>query len=270
MLVSSLASLHDSEQAMKDKDYWFLLRGLARENGHWHDVLPMLREHYPHSEFHCLDQPGCGQRYQQRSPWHIDQTVEILRTEYLAHKREARKCYIVGLSLGGMIAVAWATKYPEDFYGCVLINTSMPGINARFDRLRPQALLAMLKSFIYLGNTAKREQQLLNLVSNYQHTRERLLPSWVAIQRQRKVRAANYLRMLYSATTFKAPQQAPFAQTLILKARHDRLINARCSDQIQAVWQVPLAEHPTAGHDLTSDEPSWVLEQIVAWRSKHP
>ena len=252
----------------KFKDSWFLLRGLGRESGHWHDVLPMLRDYYPHSEFHCLDQPGCGLRYQQRSPWNISDTVDILRTEYLACKQEGRKCFIVGLSLGGMIAVAWADRYPEDFYGGILINTSMPGINSRFDRLRPRALLAMLKSFAYLGNASKREQQLLNLVSNYPHTRERLLPSWVAIQRERRVSAANYLRMLYSATTFKTPAHEPFMHTLILKSRQDRLINARCSDQMQATWQVSLAEHATAGHDLSSDEPSWVLEQITAWRSK--
>ena len=251
----------------RTQDDWFLLRGLGREYGHWHDVLPMLRDYYPHSEFHCLDQPGCGMRHQQRSPWLIHNTVEILRSEYLACKQEGRKCFIIGLSLGGMIAVAWATKYPEDFHGGILINTSMPSINSRFDRLRPQALLAMLKSFVYLGNPSKRERQLLNLVSNYQSTRERLLPSWVAIQRKRQVSAANYLRMLYSATTFTAPSYPPFRQTLILKSKHDRLINARCSDQIQESWQVPLAEHSTAGHDLTSDEPQWVLEQITDWRN---
>ena len=104
-----------------------------------------------------------------------------------------------------------------------------------------------------------RERKILQLVSNEAQVRESLLPSWVAIQQQRPVTWRNYLCMLLSATTFTAPRQSPFAQTLILKSRHDRLINSRCSDQIAAAWQVELQEHTTAGHDLSSDDPHWIV-----------
>jgi hypothetical protein len=33
-------------------------------------------------------------------------------------------------------------------------------------------------------------------------------------------------------------------------------------------WNVPLLVHPEAGHDLTLDEPSWVLTQAREFFSK--
>ena len=162
--------------------------------------------------------------------------------------------------------MAWADIFPQDFVGAVLINTSLPRISSPFYRLRPQALLSMLLSSVSFANANMREKQLLSLVSNYKHVRTKLLPSWVAIQRERRVSNTNYLRMLYSAVSFSTPDNTPFAHTLVLKSKQDRLINPRCSDQIQQLWNTSLAEHTTAGHDLTSDDPQWVVEKIDAWR----
>ncbi len=248
---------------------WFLLRGLGRESGHWHDMLPLLREAFPADRLFCLDQPGCGPRWQEQSPVLIGKTVEAVRADYLAYRQqgelEQRPCYFIGLSLGGMIAVAWAQRYPDEFRGAVLINTSLPGINRFYDRLRLRNLLAMIAPR-RLEHVVQRERKILELVSNEPVVRDRLLPRWIDIQQRRPVTSGNYARMLLSAASFSAPQYSPFAHTLLLKARHDRLINSRCSDQIAAAWQIPLQEHMTAGHDLSSDDPHWVVEQIRVWR----
>ena len=250
---------------------WFLLRGLGRESEHWHDMLPRLREAFTADQFFCLDQPGCGPRWQDPSPISIATTVDVLRGDYLALRQAgklgARPCYFLALSLGGMIAVAWAQRYPQDFHGAVLINTSLPGINRFYHRLRPRNLLAMIAPR-RLDDIAARERKILQLVSNDPAVHTRLLPSWIAIQQRRPVTGRNYICMLLSAMSFTAPPRSPFAHTLVLKSRQDRLINACCSDQIAAAWQVPLREHETAGHDLSSDDPGWTVEQIRAWRQR--
>lgn len=250
---------------------WFLLRGLGRESEHWHDMLPLLREAFPHDHFFCLDQPGCGPRWREPSPVRISKTVEIVRGDYLALQQKGElgehPCYFLSLSLGGMIAVAWAQQYADEFQGAVLMNTSMPGINRFYDRLRPSNLLAMLGPR-RLNSIDQRERKILELVSNDPAVRTRLLPSWINIQQHRPVTGLNYLFMLLSAMSFTAPPRSPFAHTLVLKSQCDRLINSRCSDQIAAAWQVPLREHKTAGHDLSSDDPRWIVEQIRDWR-KH-
>ena len=127
---------------------WFLLRGLGRESEHWHDMLPLLREAFPDDCFFCLDQPGCGPRWQEPSPMSITKTVEVVRGDYLALQQKGelgqRPCYFLSLSLGGMIAVVWGQQYANEFQGAVLINTSLPGINRFYDRLRPSNLFAMI------------------------------------------------------------------------------------------------------------------------------
>ena len=249
---------------------WFLLRGLGRENEHWHDMLPLLREAFPDDRFFCLDQPGCGPRWQEQSPVLLSKTVEAVRSDYFVLQQkgelEQRPCYFLGLSLGGMIAVVWGQQYVDEFQGAVLINTSLPGINRFYDRLRPRNLLAMIAPR-RLDNIEQRERKILELVSNDPVVQARLLPSWVNIQQRRPVTGRNYLCMLLSAMLFTAPRRSPFAHTLILKSQCDRLINGRCSDQIAAAWQAPLREHKTAGHDLSSDDPRWIVEQIRAWRA---
>ena len=250
---------------------WFLLRGLGRESEHWHDMLPSLREAFPDDRFFCLDQPGCGPRWQEPSPVSIRKTVAVVRGDYLNWQQKGelgqRACYFISLSLGGMISVAWAQQHPDEFQGAVLINTSMPGINRFYHRLRVQNLFAMIGPR-RLDNIAERERKILDLVSNDPAVRARLLPSWINIQQRHPVTGLNYFRMLLSATSFTAPPRSPFTHTLVLKSQHDRLVNACCSDQIAAAWQVPLQEHKTAGHDLSSDDPHWIVAQIRAWREQ--
>ena len=248
---------------------WFLLRGLGRESEHWHDMLPLLRAAFPADRFFCLDQPGCGPRWQEPSPVRITKTVAAVRGDYLALQQKGalgqRPCYFLSLSLGGMIAVVWGQQHADEFQGAVLINTSLPGINRFYDRLRPRHLLVMIAPR-RLDSIEARERQILQLVSNEPAVQALLLPSWVNIQQRRPVTGRNYICMLLSATSFTAPLRSPFTHTLILKSQRDRLVNSRCSDQIAAAWQVPLRAHKTAGHDLSSDDPRWIVEQLRAWR----
>lgn len=250
---------------------WFLLRGLGRESAHWHDLVPTLEKALPNDRFFCLDTPGAGNRWQEDSPWSMTKVVDRLRRDLIdlqeKHQLTASN-YLFGLSLGAMIAVAWSSRYRSDFQGAVLVNTSLPRLNPNpFERLRPQVLLSSIGVF-FNRDLEQREKWLLDLVCNDQQVREHLLPSWVAIQKARPVSGLNYLRMLSQALTFSPPEQSPFIKTLILKSTNDRLINSRCSDLIAERWQVPLREHSTAGHDLSSDDPRWVVQQVCAWLGK--
>lgn len=252
----------------KEQRNWFLLRGLGRESGHWHDLVPILSAALPNDNFFCLDTPGAGKRWREDSPWLMSTVVDSLRHELTTlqekHQLSANN-YLFGLSLGAMIAVAWASCYRADFRGAVLVNTSLPRLNRNpFQRLRPQVLLSSIGVF-FNKDLEQREKWLLDLVSNDQRVREQLLPSWFAIQKARPVSGLNYLRMLGQALTFIPPERSPFVRTLILKSTNDRLINSRCSDLIAERWQVPLREHTTAGHDLSSDDPRWVVKQLCDW-----
>ena len=52
---------------------------------------------------------------------------------------------MAGLSMGGMVAVAWARWHSEECLGAVLINTSLRPHGRFHERLRPGAMTALLR-----------------------------------------------------------------------------------------------------------------------------
>jgi pimeloyl-ACP methyl ester carboxylesterase len=72
------------------------------------------------------------------------------------------------------------------------------------------------------------------------------------------------LRQLWAAARYRAPAQAP-APTLILASRNDALVDPSCSEELARRWRVPVRMHASAGHDLTLDDPDWVVDQIRGW-----
>jgi hypothetical protein len=40
------------------------------------------------------------------------------------------------------------------------------------------------------------------------------------------------------------------------------MVNVECSRAIARKWQLPIIEHPTAGHDLSTDDSQWVVDRV--------
>ena len=92
-----------------------------------------------------------------------------------------------------------------------------------------------------------------------------VLPPWVGVRQARPVSRSNALRQLMAAARYRAPLQAPVPRMLLLGSQNDGLVSGQCSQAIAQAWQVPLALHPSAGHDLPLDDGPWVLAQIRRW-----
>jgi hypothetical protein len=45
-------------------------------------------------------------------------------------------------------------------------------------------------------------------------------------------------------------------------------VNPSYSVKIAAAYRAQLAVHPSAGHDLTLDDPSWCAAQITTWSTQ--
>ena len=71
--------------------------------------------------------------------------------------------------------------------------------------------------------------------------------------------------MLRGRSRFHAPVQAPQVPMLVLVSRQDKLVDPACSLRLAQEWQVPVAIHPDAGHDLPFDDAGWVAEQVQKW-----
>jgi len=241
---------------------WILLRGLARETRHWGGFAEVFAKAFPEGRVLSLDLAGNGVLNGQRSPSSIAALAEHCR-ETAVRLGAAPPYHLLALSMGAMVAVAWAERHPQEIAGCVLISTSFGSFSPLRHRLRLRAWPALLGILVAPGAHA-RERRVLELTSGRPEAHEGVLEAWTVIRRSRPVSARNGLRQLLAAARFRAPQAAP-VPTLVLAGAGDRLVDPRCSLAIARHWQCPLALHPDAGHDLPLDDGAWVAREVRGW-----
>ena len=129
---------------------WVLLRGLTGESGHWGAFVEQLQAALPGAKVVALDLPGNGVQFAQPSPTRVPVMVEHCRTQ-LASAGLAAPYHMVAMSLGAMVAAAWADAYPQDVATQVLINTSMRPFSRFYQRLRPANYAVLLKLALQIG-----------------------------------------------------------------------------------------------------------------------
>ncbi len=240
---------------------WLLLRGLTREAGHWGRFPQQLQAALPGAHILAIDLPGNGTLHLQPSPSSIPEMVTACRTE-LAARGVTGPVHVVAMSLGAMVAVAWAAAHPEELCGCVLINSSLRGISPMQQRLQPTSWLPLLS--VPLRRTARgREVVVLRLTSR--RAPPAVLDEWAELARRRPVSTRNALRQLLAAARFQAPASRPSVPLLVLCGGQDSLVSPECSLALARRWDLPVHLHPDAGHDLPLDDGAWVAARIRDW-----
>jgi pimeloyl-ACP methyl ester carboxylesterase len=225
-----------------------LLRGLAREAGHWGDVARRLRRRLGDSaDVVALDLPGNGLRHREHSAPTVDGLVAACRDE-LQRRGVEPPLVLVAMSLGAMVAVQWSSRAPHEVAGCVLVNTSLRGISPFWQRLRPSSWPRLLALLAPGGSAAQRERLVLALTSSD--------PG----------RHPDVLRQLLAAARYRAPLRHG-VPTLVLASAGDTLVDPRCSAELALRWQLPMQVHPSAGHDLPLDDPQWFVSAVATWWS---
>jgi pimeloyl-ACP methyl ester carboxylesterase len=242
---------------------WILLRGLTRERRHWGEFPQLLQAALPRSTVTAIDLPGAGSLHGMRSPSRIEDIASHCRRQALALGLQA-PFNILAMSLGAMVAVAWADAQPQEVASCVLINTSLRPYSPFHRRLRPDQYSTLLRLFLP-GSAQSREAAIFRLTSTRTTGKSQTIDDWVAIRRDHPVSAANALRQLLAAVRYRAPARRPNARMLILASLGDALVHPDCSKQLARIWRTDYVEHPGAGHDLTLDDGRWVAERVAAW-----
>lgn len=246
---------------------WILLRGLARESGHWGDFLPLLQATFPDARITTLDLPGTGCCYQDASPRTIQDIMEHVRNQAYSQGLLEQPVTLLAVSLGGMVAWEWLHHYPEDSCGAVLLSTSFAGLNPFYQRLRWQSYSKFF-ALLVKRDLYQRELAVLQLVNNSRKRDESLAQNWTRIQQNHPVRLKNLYNQMIAAATYQPNLEKPIQPVLLLNAQGDRLVSPSCSVSIQKKWQLELRTHPWAGHDITVDDGNWVAEQLQNWLSK--
>ncbi|MCD2453257.1 alpha/beta hydrolase [Methylicorpusculum oleiharenae] len=242
---------------MTDRPF-LLLRGLARESRYWGDFTGYLAKTFPDRPILTPDIPGNGPFWQQTSPSSIGAMTQSLRSQLTI----AGPMDIIGLSMGGMIALDWMNRFREDIASGILINTSASPLSPFYQRLRWQTYPALFRPGRLDIN--RREQLYLNLTSRHHQLDADLLKQWQAWQQEHPVSQANTLRQLRAAASFRWTQRT-LQPVLIAASQTDQLVDFRCNTALASALHCELIVHPTAGHDLPLDDPGWLCDQIKQW-----
>ncbi len=244
---------------------WLLLRGLARELRHWEGFAETYRRTLGALEVTCLDLPGAGTEWKRTAPLTVADTVDDLRQRWLqANAGGKQPAGIFGVSLGGMIALDWVARYPDDFGALVLLNTSARGLTPPWQRLRPSILPTLAQAFT-TRDPRSREIHLLAATTCLDASgRRELATRWAAVWRDQPMRLANKARQAVAGIRFHPPAATP-CPSLVLAARTDALVHYHCSVKLAGRLDAALRVHPGGGHDLSLDDPNWVAGQTRDW-----
>jgi pimeloyl-ACP methyl ester carboxylesterase len=169
---------------------------------------------------------------------------------------------VLGISLGGMVALDWCSRFPTDFETCVAINASSR-LSPSTDRFRAGGVLALATAV--LGTRVARERAVLRVSSNARTVdREAVAREYAQWAAERPPSLASVACQLAAAWRFevRGPMTTPL---LVLSSTRDRLVSWQCSQAIATALDAPLRLHVSAGHDLTLDDPEWVRAEIVQW-----
>ncbi|WP_417616967.1 alpha/beta fold hydrolase [Oceanisphaera sp.] len=246
--------------------HWLLLRGLMREQRHWEEFPAHLQSTFPDQGVTLADLPGFGHEYHRQSPTRIADITDELRERCQA-ERDKGPLKLLALSLGGMVAIDWASRYPDELSAVVLINSSLVGISPFYHRLQPRVYWPLLKWCLWQRDPLRQEAAILQLTSRVFADDLEIMTRWAAYARECPPTRSNTLRQLLAALRYRPPDAHPRVPMLVLNSLGDQLVSPRCSQAIAKHWQLPLRRHPDAGHDLPLDAPDWVCEQIRVWLS---
>jgi len=243
---------------MKGREHFVLIRGLLREARHWGSFITDLQQHFPDAIISTPDIPGNGLGYRATSPETIAGMTEALRQQI----GSSQPLRLISLSMGGMIAIDWMTRYPDEVAAAVLINTSARPLSPFYRRLRWTAYPHVLR--MIFQSAAQKEADILRLTSNCHQHDSALLKLWRQWQRQCPVSKASARNQFLAAVKFSISTK-PQQPLLVVTSRADRLVDYRCSLKLAQVWGTDYAQHESAGHDLPLDDSAWLINVIKQW-----
>ena len=259
LLAPALASL---EAAVMN---WLLLRGLAREQRHWHEFRTLLAERVGAERVHLLDVAGTGSEHARWPRPSVDwMAADVARRwSALASVGQGRDWGVIGLSLGGMIALELCQKLPDRIAHAVIINASSRATPRRA-RLRAAAAVGLARA-AFSADAVQRELRILSFTSALplaERTRYARLSA--EFDRDGRPSAWTVLAQLAAAARFSAPAHSSVAARLLFVcSRNDALVQPRSSHDLAAWYGAVCDEHPWAGHDLALDDPLWLCERVV-------
>lgn len=245
---------------------WLFLRGLVREARHWGAFPAEFSQALGVDRPLTLDLPGVGTEHGRLPPLSVRELTDDLRGRFLRAGGGDGPWALLGISLGGMIALDWLSRFPGDFQRGVVLNTSAGDAGRLWERFSFRQLPTVARAFF--AEPLERELQILKLTSGRSaQDHATVAEVWAGYAREAPFARAVFFRQLLAGARSKMPTQVT-VPTLVLASRGDRLVSHQCSERIAERLGLPIELHDSAGHDLPMDDAAWVIERVASWVSK--
>ncbi len=246
---------------------WLLLRGLAREQRHWEDFPAILERTLPGTRVHRLDLPGAGTECARPSPLSVPAMADDVRRRWLELRERAEGADgpwgLLGISLGGMVSIAWCAAHPEDFARLVVVNSSLSDLSPAWHRMSLGSA-ANVARLLSTNDGVARERVVIAMTTRQCADVETRAARWARYQQDRPMKRVNVLRQITAAARYRAPRAVTTPMLVLIGAR-DGLCNPACPRAIADHYAAPYRVHPTGGHDLSTDAPEWMAAQVRDW-----
>ncbi len=238
---------------------WIFVRGLTRSKFHWLGFDEKFKAELNLTSVECVEIPGNGFLAKEKSYASLPKTIEYLRSKV---DFSTGPVGLLGISMGGMIAAEWAAKYPEEIQQLVLINSSSSA-SPFYHRLIPKNYFRLIKNLVFM-NPESLENFVMQATSNDPTKWKPQLNKLINFKKENAVSLGNFWKQLNLSREAHL-ESKPIKHVLILASEKDRLVSYQCSRTLSAKWSCDLNLHPSAGHDLTLDDPDWVIQQVKQW-----
>lgn len=244
-----------------------MLRGLGRCMQHWLGYERELAQHY---RVITMDLRGIGQT---TLPLSFTHRIHDLAGDVVAvlDALGIGQAHVLGVSLGGMVALATGLEHPTRCLSVIALNTSIAG--QRTLRMSPRGAWAIASGLV--GDKMKIHRNLVDVLTSTRLPTERKLEAvqkFHAIATTDGLYVFTALKQLILAARFHVKQRLPELQmpVLLVYGADDQFVPSINTRKLKAlIPHARLVSIPDAGHEIMMDQPEALRDVLVAWLDEH-
>lgn len=234
-----------------------LLHGIGANLLCWRGLWPLLSDHF---QVIALDLPGFGRSSKHGSGFGLDEQAE--RLEKFVAAKGIKTYHLVGNSMGANLALWLTARSPRSVLSLTVIA---PATSPRLVPLPLHGLAWLARPLALLISRATIRWAHRRTVNNKSLVDQtRVTETWHTYGRNQEA-IESFLRATWAIRDPRLRQALKTLPTevLILWGENDSLVPRSVIDDLRAT--LPKAHvkiHPSGGHHLQEDEPSWVKNEL--------
>jgi len=267
MLKRKNSSQHLSYSEQGHGPVIVLLNGLSRTSKHWLGFETMLANRF---RVLTIDLPGAGQS-QRACPWSL--TVEDMAEEVIEvlDSLKVEQAHIMGVSLGGMVAMACGITYPHRCASLTVINSSIGQTRQKVPRISSKAISLVFKAMIIRPQAHILERAITDLVVGIDclpDQRQNIANKLTELTRKQAPNPLNILKQLLAAYRFHPEENLSKLKvpTLVVQGSHDFFVPPINSKRIaESIPDAKLLTIVNGGHELMFDKADELLAAQIDW-----